>query len=48
VIHADRRVSLFEFVIFTLLRWQFAPPRAPAPPKYKSLEEVRPEVHFLL
>jgi Zn-dependent protease with chaperone function len=48
VIHADRRVSLFEFVIFTLLRWQFAPPRPPAPPKYKSLQEVQPEVHFLL
>jgi hypothetical protein len=48
VIHADRRVSLFEFIVFTLLRWQFAPPRAPAAPKYKSLEEVRPEVHFLL
>ena len=45
MIHADRRVSLFEFVIFTL-RWQ-SPPRPPAPPKYKSLEEVRPEVHFL-
>ena len=48
VIHADRRVSLFEFIVFTLLRWQFAPPRPPAPPKYRSLEEVRPEVHFLL
>ncbi|HUQ28542.1 MAG TPA: M48 family metallopeptidase [Usitatibacter sp.] len=48
VIHADRRVSLFEFVIFTLLRWQFAPAVAPAPPKYKSIAEVRGEVHFLL
>jgi Zn-dependent protease with chaperone function len=48
VIHTDRRVSLFEFVIFTLLRWQFAPPVPPAPPKYKSIAEVRAEVHFLL
>jgi Zn-dependent protease with chaperone function len=48
VVHADRRVSLFEFVIFTLLRWQFAPPAPPAPPKYKSLTEVRSEVVFLL
>jgi Zn-dependent protease with chaperone function len=48
VIHADRRVSLFEFVVFTLLRWQFAPPQPPAPPRYKSLDDVRPEVIFLL
>ena len=48
VIHADRRVSLFEFVVFTLLRWQFAPPAPPAPPKYKSLDEVKPEVIFVL
>jgi len=48
VIHADRRVSLFEFVVFTLLRWQFAPPSPPSPPKYKSLDEVKPEVIFLL
>jgi len=48
VIHADRRVSLFEFVVFTLLRWQFTPPKPPAPPKYKTLDEVRPEVIFLL
>jgi hypothetical protein len=48
VIHADRRVSLFEFVIFTLLRWQFAPPAPPSPPKYKSLAEVRSEVMFLI
>jgi hypothetical protein len=48
VIHADRRVSLFEFVIFTLLRWQFAPPAPPAPPKYKSLADVRSEVIFLI
>ena len=48
VIHADRRVSLFEFVIFTLLRWQFAKPEPPKPPKYKSLAELPGEVHFLL
>jgi len=48
VIHADRRVSLFEFVVFTLLRWQFAPPAPPSAPKYRSLAEVQPEVHFLL
>ena len=48
VIHADRRVSLFEFVIFTLLRWQLAAPAPPAPPKYKSLMEVRSEVIFLI
>jgi Zn-dependent protease with chaperone function len=48
VIHADRRVSLFEFVIFTLLRWQLTPPAPPAPPKYKSLADVRNEVIFLI
>jgi Zn-dependent protease with chaperone function len=48
VIHADRRVSLFEFVVFTLLRWQFAKPQPPAPPKYKSLAELPAEVHFIL
>lgn len=48
VIHADRRVSLFEFVVFTLLRWQFAKPAPPTPPKYKSLVDVQPEVLFLL
>ena len=48
VIHADRRASLFEFVVFTLLRWQFVPPSKPSPPKYKSLDEVKPEVIFML
>jgi Zn-dependent protease with chaperone function len=48
VIHADRRVSLFEFVIFTLLRWQLTPPGPPAPPKYRSLAEVHAEVIYLL
>jgi len=48
VIHADRRVSMFEFVIFTLVRAQFSARTGAAQPKYKSLAEVRSEVLFIL
>jgi Zn-dependent protease with chaperone function len=48
VIHADRRVSMFEFVVFTLVRSQFSARTGFAQPKYKSLAEVRPEVVFAL
>ncbi len=48
VIHADRRVSMFEFVLFTLVRSQFSPRTGHAAPKYKSIAEVRAEVQFLL
>jgi Zn-dependent protease with chaperone function len=47
VIHADRRVSIFEFVVFTLMRTQLSDmPRATA--KYKSIGDVRDEAMFLL
>jgi Zn-dependent protease with chaperone function len=46
VIRADRRVSLHEFVILTLLRHQLMPP-APAAAR-KRLEELRPDALALL
>ena len=48
VIHADRRVSMFEFVVFTLVRSQFSTRTGHAAPKYKAIGEVRDEVVFLL
>lgn len=52
VIHADRRVSLNEFALLTLLRSQLSPQegnakRRPAP-RYKSLGEVRAEALLLV
>ena len=46
VIQADRRVSLFEFVVFTLVRSQLAP-RVDIPQR-KSLEQARDDVEFIL
>jgi hypothetical protein len=46
VIQSDRRVSLFEFVVFTLVRSQLAP-RIDIPQK-KSLEQARDDVEFIL
>ena len=48
VIYADRRVSLHEFVVLTLVRSQLAPRPKFAAPKFKSLAEVRAEVLLLL
>lgn len=43
VVHADRRVSLHEFVVLTLVRNQLgAPPKGPAP-AYRKLAELREE-----
>jgi hypothetical protein len=48
VIHADRRVSIFEFVVFTLVRLQLSPRVGPGAPKYNSLADVSAEAMFLL
>jgi uncharacterized tellurite resistance protein B-like protein len=48
VIHADRRVSIFEFIVFTLVRSQLSPRTGSGAPKYKSLADVRTEALFLL
>jgi Zn-dependent protease with chaperone function len=41
VIHADRRVSLHEFVVWTLVRTQLGKPTPPRAPKYRSVAHVR-------
>ncbi len=41
VIRADRRVSLHEFVVYTLVRTQLAKPTPPRAPKYRSVADVR-------
>ena len=48
VIHADRRVSMFEFVVFTLVHSQITPRRSYAPPRAKSLAELHHDVSFVL
>ncbi len=48
VIHADRRVSMFGYVLFTLVRTQLEPRRAGSPARYKNLAEVKDDVVFLL
>ncbi len=48
VIYADRRVSLHEFVVLTLVRAQFSPRSRYAAPKFKSIAEARVEAHLLL
>jgi hypothetical protein len=48
VIHADRRVSLHEFVVLTLMRAQLAPPGRPPAIRYRALAEVREEALALL
>lgn len=48
VIHADRRVSLHEFVVLTLVRDQLAPmARGPAPAG-RRIAELEPEARLLL
>jgi len=48
VIHADRRVTLHEFVVLTLMRHQLEDSGAPTKIRYRSLEPVRAEVAVLL
>ena len=48
VIHADRRISMFEFVLFTLVRSQFSSRTGFAAPKYSSLAQAQAEVLFML
>jgi len=48
VIHADRRVSLLEFVVFNLVLAQLQPRKGIPPAKYKTLEERRADVEIVL
>jgi len=48
VIRADRRVSLHEFVVYTLVQTQLANPAPPRPPKYHSVVDVRDDALRLL
>jgi Zn-dependent protease with chaperone function len=48
VIYADRRVSLHEFVVLSLVRAQLAPVGRPPLIKYRGLAEVRDEALALL
>jgi Zn-dependent protease with chaperone function len=48
VIHADRRVSLLEFVVFNLVLAQLQPRRGIPAAKYKTLEERRADIEVVL
>ena len=48
VIRADRRVSLHEFVVYTLVQTQLAKPTPPRAPKYRSVADVRDDALRLL
>lgn len=48
VIHADRRVSLHEFVVLTLVKSQLAPRARPGAAKAKSLSSMRIDAVLLL
>ncbi len=48
VIHADRRVSLHEFVVLTLMRSQLGQPLAAAASKFKTIADARAEIVLLL
>ena len=48
VIQADRRVSLHEFVILTLVRHQLAPKTRPGAAGTRKLADVRPQAGMLL
>ncbi len=48
VIHADRRVSLHEFVVLTLVRDQLAPQKGAGAVTRRKLAELAPEVLALL
>jgi Zn-dependent protease with chaperone function len=47
-INADRRISIFEFILATLMKSQLGARPKYAPPRYRSLAEVRREVLFLI
>ena len=47
-IHADRRVSLHEFVVLTLVKAQLAPRAKPGAAKTKSLQSLRVDAVLLL
>jgi len=48
MIHADRRVTLHEFVVLTLMRHQLLEGGAPAKIRYRALAPVREEAQALL
>ena len=48
VIHADRRVTLHEFIVLTLMRHQLEDSGAPTKIRYRNLEPVRAEAAVLL
>jgi Zn-dependent protease with chaperone function len=48
VIHADRRVSLHEFVVLTLVKTQFAPQSRPGAAKTRPLAALRPDAILLM
>jgi Zn-dependent protease with chaperone function len=48
MIHADRRVSLHEFVVLTLVRHQLAPRKGAGAVTSKKLADLRPEVLSVL
>jgi hypothetical protein len=48
VIHADRRVSLHEFVVLTLVKTQLTPPAKPGVVKSKALLSMRIEAILVL
>jgi len=48
LIHADRRVSLHEFIVLTLVRAQLAPPARGAPVRFRSIGEVQAEAALVL
>jgi len=48
LIHADRRVSLHEFIVLTLVRTQLAPPAKGTPIRFRSVGEVQSEAALVL
>ncbi len=48
VIYADRRVSLHEFVVLTLMRSQLGQQPATVEPKFKAIDNARAEIVLLL
>jgi len=48
VIHADRRVSLHEFVVYTLVKNQLAPAAKPGAAGNRRIAELEPHVHVVM